>query len=88
MKARYKITIEKIETERRKTEEYRLIGQEPTTKDDAERSYAPDKMPAMKDKYGHIEVESDHTRETEIYKQEVENLDLAAVIVAINGLAK
>jgi hypothetical protein len=73
----YTIKITKSERVTRKTgKEWKVVGQEP----DPSGKY-------MGDKYGYTpEIDREFTEETDVLKQTVEDLDLAAVIKAINKI--
>ena len=73
----YKITIEKITSEKKVVEEYQKL-REPYD-DEKNKDYEDDRQ------YGYVEVNNMVHIETKVFEQQVEELDLKKVIEAINN---
>ena len=73
----YKITIEKITSEKKVVEEYQKL-REPYD-DEKNKDYEDDRQ------YGYVEVNNMVHIETKVFEQQVEDLDLKKVIEAINN---
>ena len=69
----YKITIEKIERYRDRCQTYKKVSDTGNERDDG---------PV----YDYVEYEDECVKETDILKQEVEDMDVIKVIKAINGI--
>jgi hypothetical protein len=78
----YRITITRIETVMKKLgQEWRVTGEEPMYPG------SPEQAAIKKQTWGYTpEIEKETAEETEVLKQTVQNIDLAAVIKAINNL--
>lgn len=77
----YRITVTRMETVTKKFgKEWKVVGEEQAKGDD--------NKPYLKDLYGYTpEIEKEATEEVEVLRQTVTELDMIAVIKAINGLA-
>ncbi len=82
----YKIVITKVENKPVITREWKVVGQVPVTKKDIENAYQHDKIPLLKDSYDYVETSITQDVESQVLIQSVEDMDIPAVIKAINKL--
>ncbi len=83
----YEITITEKTLVDRTEEDYQVIEQRPLTREEMQNAYSEeDYKGQMKDVHGYVERTCEKLEETEIFKQTVDELDLSAVIRAVNGL--
>ena len=86
----YEIIIKKTEIVKQKAgKDWKQTGERPVTKEEVEKSFGSheDYKGKMSSVYGYTpEIEKEVEVDREILKQTIEELDLAAVIKAINKL--
>ena len=83
----YEITIKKIQKEMIKSKEWKVIGQ--LSKEEADEENKELHNPTYKvggDKYGYVFEEEEKDIEKEIYSQRLENIDIDAIIKAVNQI--
>ncbi len=84
----YEITIKKIQKEMIKSKEWKVIGQ--LSKEEADEKNKGLHNPTYKvgdDKYGYVvEIEEEKDIEKEIYSQRLEDIDIDAIIKAVNQI--
>ena len=89
MESMYKITIEKIEEETVTVKgDWKIVGEKPYTEDDMKTSYDSESYKGeAKNVYGYLDDKQViRNKEVQVLEQTVENIDLVAVIKAINGI--
>ena len=88
----YEIIIKRTETVTKKAgKEWKVIGQRPVTDKDMSNTYAglhKSYEGVLIEEHGYTpEIEKEVEVTEEIYRQSVQNLDLATVVKAVNGIA-
>jgi len=84
---RYKILIQKIETEQGTKTEYTKTGKRPYSKEDLNDSFNKASYDGKeKEIWENVEVNYIRRIETELYKQELEQINLLSIIKAVNDM--